>query len=51
MGEDHHRFAITEEEWTVRAPELIAEWIAPVADSRAERPVSELVPGRIDQPG
>ena len=30
VWEDHHRFAITEEEWRVRAPDLIAEWIAPV---------------------
>ncbi len=29
VWEDHHRFAITEEEWMVRAPELISEWIAP----------------------
>ena len=51
VWEDHHRFAITEEEWRVRAAELISEWIAPVRDGRAEPPVSELVPGRIDNPG
>ncbi len=51
VWEDHHRFAITEEEWRVRAPELIAEWISPAPDSRPERPVSELVPGRTDNPG
>ncbi len=50
VWEDHHRFAITEEEWRVRAPELVAAWIAPVPDSHAGRPVSELVPGRTKKP-
>ena len=30
VWEDHRRFAITEEEWRGRAPDLIAEWIAPL---------------------
>ena len=51
VWEDHHRFAITEEEWRVRAPELVEAWIAPALDGHAGRPVSELVPGRTEKPG
>ena len=38
--EDHHRFAITAEEWQVRASKLIGEWIAPapaLSRSRSSR--------------
>ena len=34
VWEDHSRFAITEEEWRVRAPDLVAEWIAPLPVAR-----------------
>lgn len=32
VWEDHARFAITTEEWLLRAPELVANWLLPQAD-------------------
>jgi ribosomal-protein-alanine N-acetyltransferase len=32
VWEDHVRYAITSEEWSVRAPELAAEWLPPWRD-------------------
>ncbi len=32
VWEDHSRFAITAEEWSERAPELVANWLLPRAD-------------------
>ena len=29
VWEDHSHFAITAEEWAVRAPELVADWLLP----------------------
>jgi len=32
VWEDHARFAITAEEWEVRAPELVSNWLLPLHD-------------------
>jgi ribosomal-protein-alanine N-acetyltransferase len=32
VWEDHARFAITAEEWHVRAPELVSNWLLPLHD-------------------
>ena len=32
IWEDHARFAITAEEWEVRAPELVSNWLLPLHD-------------------
>ena len=41
VWEDHYRFAITSEEWSLRSAELIAAWIAPTA-TQPRRPLARV---------
>ena len=41
VWEDHHRFAMTEEEWTARADELVSAWIAPLPAAAPSAPLRD----------